>query len=73
MSGKRYTDEFKIEAVKQVTERGHSVAEVANRLGDTPAHDNRPSAAGVVGGRVEAQAWTWRPGSFGSGQSVHQR
>ncbi|MCA3200384.1 MAG: transposase, partial [Burkholderia sp.] len=26
MSGKRYTDEFKIEAVKQVTERGHSVA-----------------------------------------------
>lgn len=33
MSGKRYTDEFKIEAVKQVTERGHSVAEVAQRLG----------------------------------------
>ncbi|MCR5894332.1 transposase, partial [Burkholderia sp. HAN2018] len=27
MSGKRYTDEFKIEAVKQVTERGHSVAD----------------------------------------------
>ncbi len=23
-SGKRYTDEFKIEAVKQVTERGYS-------------------------------------------------
>lgn len=23
MSGKRYTGEFKIEAVKQVTERGH--------------------------------------------------
>ncbi len=35
MSGKRYTDEFKIEAVKQVTERGHSVAEVADRLGIT--------------------------------------
>ncbi len=33
MSGKRYTDEFKIEAVKQVTDRGHSVAEVASRLG----------------------------------------
>lgn len=33
MSGKRDTDEFKIEAVKQVTERGHSVAEVADRLG----------------------------------------
>jgi transposase len=33
MSGKRYTDEFKIEAVKQVTERGHAAAEVAARLG----------------------------------------
>ena len=36
MSGKRYTDEFKIEAVKQVIERGHSVKEVAERLGVTP-------------------------------------
>jgi len=36
MSGKRYTDEFKIEAVKQVTERGYSVADVAQRLGITP-------------------------------------
>jgi len=34
-SGKRYTDEFKIEAVKQVTERGYSVADVAERLGTT--------------------------------------
>ena len=31
--GKRYTEEFKIEAVKQVTERGHSVYDVADRLG----------------------------------------
>ncbi len=29
MSSKRYTEEFKIEAVKQVTERGYPVAEVA--------------------------------------------
>jgi transposase len=29
MSAKRYPDEFKIEAVKQVTDRGHSVADVA--------------------------------------------
>jgi transposase len=29
----RFTDEFKIEAVRQVTERGHAVAEVAVRLG----------------------------------------
>jgi transposase len=35
MSSKRYTDEFKIEAVKQVTERGFSVGEVARRLGVT--------------------------------------
>jgi transposase len=33
MSNKRYTDEFKIEAVKQVRERGHSTLEVAKRLG----------------------------------------
>jgi len=26
MSSKRYPEEFKIEAVKEVTERGHSVA-----------------------------------------------
>ena len=35
MSSKRYPEEFKIEAVKQVVERGHSVAEVASRLGVT--------------------------------------
>jgi len=35
MSSKRYTEEFKIEAVKQITERGYSVQEVANRLGTT--------------------------------------
>lgn len=35
MSGKRYTDEFKIEAVRQVTEHGRPVAEVAQRLGIT--------------------------------------
>jgi len=35
MSSKRYTDEFKIEAVRQVTERGFKVAEVAERLGIT--------------------------------------
>lgn len=34
-SGKRYTEEFKKEAVKQITERGYSVADVADRLGTT--------------------------------------
>ena len=33
MSQKRFPEEFKIEAVKQVTQRGHSVAEVSARLG----------------------------------------
>lgn len=33
MVSKRYTDEFKAEAVKQVTERGYPVGEVAKRLG----------------------------------------
>jgi transposase len=35
MSAKRYTEEFKVEAVKQITERGRPVAEVADRLGVT--------------------------------------
>ena len=33
MNNKRYPEEFKIEAVRQVTVAGHSVAEVAQRLG----------------------------------------
>lgn len=33
MSGNRYTEEFKIAAVKQVVDRGHPAAEVAERLG----------------------------------------
>ncbi len=35
MSSKRYPEEFKIEAVKQVTEKGRRVAEVAAHLGTT--------------------------------------
>lgn len=35
MSGKRYPEEFKIEAVKQITERGYSIPDVAQRLGVT--------------------------------------
>ena len=33
MSTKRYPEEFKIEAVKQISERGYPVAEVSARLG----------------------------------------
>ena len=35
MSSKRYTPEFRAEAIKQVTERGYRVTEVARRLGVT--------------------------------------
>lgn len=35
MSSKRYTDQFKMEAVRQVTDRDFKVAEVAERLGVT--------------------------------------
>lgn len=33
MSDQRYTDEFKVEAVRQITEHGYSVQDVAQRLG----------------------------------------
>lgn len=33
MTYQRYTDEFRAEAVRQVTERGYSVGDVADRLG----------------------------------------
>lgn len=32
MNSQKYPEEFKIEAVKQVTKRGHRVTEVAARL-----------------------------------------
>ncbi len=35
MAGKRYTEESKVAAVKQVTENGYSIADVAKRLGVT--------------------------------------
>ena len=35
MAGERYTEEFKIAAVKQVTDNGYSIADVAKRLGIT--------------------------------------
>ena len=33
MSSKRYPEEFKIEAVKQITEQRYPISEVASRLG----------------------------------------
>ncbi len=33
MSEKRYSDQFKVESIKQITEQGHSVQDVSQRLG----------------------------------------
>lgn len=33
MSGRRYTEEFKLDAVSQVKDRGYSVNDVSDRLG----------------------------------------
>ena len=35
MTRERFAEEFKSEAVRQVIERGYTVADVAKRLGDT--------------------------------------
>ena len=35
MAGERYNDEFKIAEVRQITQEGHSVSSVADRLGVT--------------------------------------
>lgn len=37
MSSKRYSEEFKIEVIKQIVDCGHSVSKVATRL-DIAAH-----------------------------------
>ncbi len=36
MSRKRFTEEFKIEAVRQITERGFADRDIAERLGVSP-------------------------------------
>jgi len=35
MAGERYNEEFKVAAVKQISEGGYSIADVAKRLGIT--------------------------------------
>src|SRR5471032_3564384 len=51
MSGKRYTEEFEVAAVKQVVERWHPAAEVAEPLGEHAAHVCNPTMLLVDGRR----------------------
>ena len=41
MVNRKYTEEFKAEAVRQVRERGYSVQEVARRIGVSPEKRGR--------------------------------
>lgn len=63
MSGKCYPEEFRIEAVKQVVDRGHSIASVATRL-DITTHS--------VYAWVKMKRASWHPtGSSGSSIRTH--
>ena len=56
MKGKRYSEEFKKEAVKQVTDRCYSVAEVAERLAEgTPQAPAVVSFASPILGALQQQ------------------
>lgn len=52
MSGKRYHEEFKIEAVKQVTDRGYKIGEVAKRLGVTTKSMQASVPSGAISDTV---------------------
>ena len=56
MGTPRFTPEFKEEAVRQITERGYSVAKISDRLGDS-----------ALGSRVDGTYW---PGKVK--MSVHE-
>jgi transposase len=55
MSNQRYSPEFKDEAVRQVTERGYSVTEVAERLG-VSTHSLHKWVKAVKPGKADQQA-----------------
>ena len=58
MSAERFTPEFKEEAVRQIVERGHSVAEVSARLG-VSAHSLYKWVKAVRPDKREKQASEW--------------
>ena len=52
MSSSKFSDEFKRDAVAQITERGYPVREVSDRLGVSPYRSTpgRRVREGVIGG-----------------------
>jgi len=69
MSGKRYPDEFKIEAVKQVTDRGHTTRRLMLPSGwESSQHSLYPmdQAIRCAGGRADLT------GFIGPGQPAQQ-
>ena len=72
MSKSNFSEEFKRDAVRQITERGYPVAEVSQRLVDAEPSDNGCRAAGVADGCLEAKAKGKGSGAFGSGIAIHQ-
>jgi transposase len=55
MSAKRFTPEFKQEAVRQIVDRGHSVSEVSARIG-VSAHSLYQWVKAVAPDKSEKQA-----------------
>ena len=62
MSKKRYPDEFKVEAVKQVVDCGHSVAAVAGYLDMTIVCMPGARSSGLIL-RNTTRCWMTRPRS----------
>ncbi len=58
MGTPRFTPEFKEEAVRQITERGYSVAEVSDRLG-VSAHSLYKWLRAIKPDNSEQHIWRW--------------
>ena len=67
MSSKRYPEEFKIETVKQITERGHPVTEVVSRIGSIANWQSTPCWWPCHGENRDSV-----DRSFRSGESIQQ-
>jgi transposase len=61
MSGKRYSEDFKIEAIKQITERNYPIGLVSKRLGTSAAMECRTRAKnlGVLARTLTIQMKDW--------------